>query len=59
MANKNVIWCDEKTLSKNLKGKTYIVTGSNSGVGFEYPQSFTRMFKKKTGVSPNEFRVLN
>ncbi|WP_081415527.1 SDR family NAD(P)-dependent oxidoreductase [Aquimarina latercula] len=35
MANKNVIWCDEKTLSKDLRGKTYIVTGANSGVGFE------------------------
>ena len=29
------------------------------GLGFEYPQSFTRMFKKKIGVSPNEFRNLN
>lgn len=28
-------------------------------LGFDYPQSFTRMFKKKTGVSPNEYRVLN
>jgi len=35
MANKNVIWCDEKTLSKDLSGKTYIVTGANSGVGLE------------------------
>jgi len=35
MANKNVIWCDEKTLSKDLKGNTYIVTGANSGVGLE------------------------
>jgi NAD(P)-dependent dehydrogenase (short-subunit alcohol dehydrogenase family) len=35
MANKNVIWCDEKTLSKDLSRKTYIVTGANSGVGFE------------------------
>lgn len=26
---------DEKTKSINLKGKTYIVTGANSGVGFE------------------------
>ena len=28
-------------------------------LGFEYPQSFTRMFKKKTGISPNEYRNLN
>lgn len=35
MANKNVIWCDEKSLSKDLSGKTYIVTGANSGVGLE------------------------
>jgi NAD(P)-dependent dehydrogenase (short-subunit alcohol dehydrogenase family) len=42
MANKNVIWCDEKTLSKDLKGKTYIVTGSNSGVGFETAQQLLK-----------------
>lgn len=35
MANKNVIWCDSETLSKDLSGKTYIVTGANSGVGLE------------------------
>ena len=35
MSNKNVIWCDEETLSKDLGGKTYIVTGANSGVGLE------------------------
>lgn len=35
MANKNVIWCDKETLSKDLTGKTYIVTGANSGVGLE------------------------
>lgn len=28
-------------------------------LGFEYPQSFTRLFKKKTGKSPVEFRSLN
>lgn len=42
MANRNVIWCDEKTLSKDLKGKTYIVTGSNSGVGFETAQQLVK-----------------
>ena len=35
MSNKNVIWCDEANLAKDLSGKTYIVTGANSGVGLE------------------------
>ena len=42
MANKNVIWADKATLSKNLSGKTYIVTGSNSGVGFETAQQLVK-----------------
>lgn len=42
MANKNVIWCDEKDLSKNLKGKKYIVTGANSGVGYETTQQLIK-----------------
>lgn len=28
-------------------------------LGFKYPQHFTRMFKKNTGLSPNEYRSLN
>ncbi|MEM6298217.1 MAG: helix-turn-helix transcriptional regulator [Bacteroidota bacterium] len=28
-------------------------------LGFEYPQYFSKIFKKKTGVSPLEFRTLN
>ena len=35
MANKNVIWCGKETLEQDLSGKTYIVTGANSGVGLE------------------------
>jgi AraC-like DNA-binding protein len=28
-------------------------------LGFKYPQHFTRLFKQKTGVTPNEYRGLN
>ena len=35
MGNKRVIWCDTDTLSKDVSGKVYIVTGANSGVGLE------------------------
>ena len=26
-------------------------------LGFIYPQHFSRLFKKRVGVSPNEYRV--
>ena len=35
MGRSNVIWVDEKTLSKDISGKVYMVTGANSGVGLE------------------------
>ncbi len=35
MPRKDVIWLDKKTKLKDLSGKTYIVTGANSGVGLE------------------------
>ena len=28
-------------------------------LGFKYPQHFTRLFKKKVGCSPNEYRTMN
>lgn len=28
-------------------------------LGFEYPRSLTRLFRFKTGMSPNEYRNLN
>jgi AraC-like DNA-binding protein len=28
-------------------------------LGFKYPQHFTRLFKQKTGMSPNEYRMAN
>ncbi|QTN39801.1 AraC family transcriptional regulator [Cryomorphaceae bacterium] len=47
------------------KAKNILLSSNQSvseiafGLGFEYPQSFTRMFKKKTGMSPNEYRQVN
>ncbi|WP_081805424.1 SDR family NAD(P)-dependent oxidoreductase [Actibacterium mucosum] len=35
MPRKNTLWVDDATLSKDVSGKTYIVTGANSGVGLE------------------------
>jgi AraC-like DNA-binding protein len=29
------------------------------GLGFKYPQHFTRLFKQRVGASPNEYRGLN
>ena len=42
MAHKNVIGCDPQILAKDLTGKTYIVTGANSGVGFETTQQLVK-----------------
>lgn len=35
MSRKNTIWADPADLARDLSGKTYIVTGANSGVGLE------------------------
>lgn len=45
MSRSNVLWVDNKTLSKDISGKTYIVTGANSGVGLET----TRQLVKQDG----------
>jgi AraC-like DNA-binding protein len=29
------------------------------GLGFKYPQHFTRLFKQRVGQSPNEYRMMN
>jgi AraC family transcriptional regulator, transcriptional activator of pobA len=29
------------------------------GLGFEYPQYFSKLFKAKTGMTPAEFRNMN
>lgn len=33
MSRKNVRWCDDETLAKDVSGRVFIVTGANSGVG--------------------------
>ncbi|MDE0322604.1 MAG: SDR family NAD(P)-dependent oxidoreductase [Candidatus Poribacteria bacterium] len=35
MGKKNILWVDKETLSKDISGNVYIVTGANSGVGLE------------------------
>ena len=40
------------TSNKRIKEIAY-------SLGFGYPQSFSKLFKKKTGISPSEFRISN
>ncbi|MEM7801439.1 MAG: SDR family NAD(P)-dependent oxidoreductase [Chloroflexota bacterium] len=35
MPRRDILWIDEKTASKDLSDRVYIVTGANSGVGLE------------------------
>ena len=47
------------------KAKTLLLNTSESvsqigyGLGFDYPQHFSKLFKKKTGINPAEYRNLN
>ena len=41
--------------AKNLLASGETITQTAYGLGFEYPQHFSRVFKKFTGVSPKEY----
>ncbi len=47
------------------RAKTQLLNSSESinniaySLGFEYPQNFSKLFKKKAGISPKEFRSVN
>ena len=52
-------YTDEYLIAKAkilLLNSTISVSELAYELGFDYPQSFTRLFRKKTGVSPREFR---
>ncbi len=42
-----------------LLGSTISVSEIAYNLGFEYPQYFSKMFKKRTGITPLEYRSLN
>lgn len=48
----------ERTKSA-LLGTNESISQIAFSLGFEYPQSLTRLFKSKTGFSPNDYRRLN
>ena len=45
----------EKARQMLLKGKS--VTEVSDGLGFEYPQHFSRMFKKEFGTVPSKMNT--
>ena len=52
--NKIIDLAKQELLSSDLP-----VSEIASRLGFEYPQHFTRMFKKVTGKSPSEYRLMS
>jgi len=48
-----------ETAKNKLLGTSDAVSQIAYDLGFDYPQYFSKMFKKKTGMSPKKFRELN
>lgn len=48
-----------ETAKKMIFNSQLNINEISMALGFKYPQHFTRLFKQKTGVTPNEFRNLN
>jgi AraC family transcriptional regulator, transcriptional activator of pobA len=44
---------------ERLSDLTLSVSEIAYGLGFKYPQHFTRLFKQRVGYTPNEYRALN
>jgi AraC-like DNA-binding protein len=49
--------CSVFTLIVLITG-LFVIIKIGSALGFDDPAYFTRFFKKQTGVSPNEFKIL-
>jgi AraC-like DNA-binding protein len=45
-----------KEASALLQHSDWSIKDIAYGLGFEYPSYFTRLFKKQTGISPNQLR---
>lgn len=45
------------TAKERLMNSTRSISQIASELGFQYPQHFTRLFKKVTGITPNEYRA--
>lgn len=54
----NVQYCADKLhLSPNYLSDLLRKEAGNTALDFQYPQHFTRLFKREVGCTPNEYRV--
>ena len=44
---------------ERLLGQTKSVSEIAFEIGYKYPQHFTRLFKQRVGISPQEYRTAN